>query len=151
MARIAASCPFSCAGKSGWPMQKLMMSLPWRARAFTSARTTKAFSVPRLRARRLMSGIGSPSTSHFTVLRFPSMLLNCAVYQDGKKLAEITKREIKSYLSRPDCFVWVALRDADAAELAEMQDEFDLHELAVEDARQGNQRPQLEEYGGWVV
>jgi magnesium transporter len=43
--------------------------------------------------------------------------------------------------------VWVALKDAGAAELAEMQDEFDLHELAVEDARQGNQRPKLEEYG----
>jgi len=75
------------------------------------------------------------------------MLVNCAVYQDGKKLAEITQREIKSYLSRPDCFVWVALRDADAAELAEMQDEFDLHELAVEDAHHGHQRPKIEEYG----
>jgi len=75
------------------------------------------------------------------------MLVNCAVYQDGKKLAEITQREIKSYLSRPDCFVWVALRDADAAELAEMQEEFDLHELAVEDAHHGHQRPKIEEYG----
>ncbi|HZN86910.1 MAG TPA: magnesium/cobalt transporter CorA [Burkholderiales bacterium] len=75
------------------------------------------------------------------------MLVNCVAYQDGRKLAEITRREIKSYLSRPDCFVWVALKDADAAELAEMQDEFDLHELAVEDARHGHQRPKIEEYG----
>jgi len=75
------------------------------------------------------------------------MLVNCVAYQNGKKLAEITQREIKSYLSRPDCFVWVALRDADAAELAMMQDEFDLHELAVEDARHGHQRPKTEEYG----
>jgi magnesium transporter len=75
------------------------------------------------------------------------MLVNCAVYQDGKKLADITTREIKSYLSRPDCFVWVALRDADAAELTEMQEEFDLHELAVEDAHHGHQRPKIEEYG----
>jgi magnesium transporter len=75
------------------------------------------------------------------------MLVNCVVYQDGKKLADIQKREIRSYLQQPGCFVWVALKDADAAELAEMQDEFDLHELAVEDARQGNQRPKLEEYG----
>jgi magnesium transporter len=78
------------------------------------------------------------------------MLVNCVAYQDGKKLAEITKREIKAYVSRPDCFVWVALRDADAAELAEMQDEFDLHELAVEDARHGHQRPKIEEYGDSV-
>jgi magnesium transporter len=75
------------------------------------------------------------------------MLVNCVAYQGGKKLAEIQQREIKSYLSRPDCFVWVALRDADAAELAVMQDEFDLHELAVEDARHGHQRPKTEEYG----
>jgi magnesium transporter len=78
------------------------------------------------------------------------MLVNCAAYQNGKKLADITKREIKSYLARPDCFVWVALKDADAAELAEMQDEFDLHELAVEDARHGHQRPKIEEYGDSV-
>ena len=75
------------------------------------------------------------------------MLVNCVAYQDGRKLAEITQREIKSYVSRPDCFVWVALKDADAAELAEMQDEFDLHELAVEDARHGHQRPKIEEFG----
>ena len=75
------------------------------------------------------------------------MLVNCAVYQDGKKLADITTREIKSYLSRPDCFIWVALKDADAAELAEMQEEFDLHPLAVEDAHHGHQRPKIEEYG----
>jgi magnesium transporter len=75
------------------------------------------------------------------------MLVNCVAYQGGKKLAEIQQREIKSYLSRPDCFVWVALKDADATELAAMQDEFDLHELAVEDARHGHQRPKTEEYG----
>jgi len=75
------------------------------------------------------------------------MLVNCAVYQDGKKLADITTREIKSYLSRPDCFIWVALRDADAAQLAEMQEEFGLHALAVEDAHHGHQRPKIEEYG----
>jgi magnesium transporter len=75
------------------------------------------------------------------------MLVNCVAYQNGKKLAEIQHGEIKSYLSRPDCFVWVALKDADATELAAMQDEFDLHELAVEDARHGHQRPKTEEYG----
>jgi magnesium transporter len=78
------------------------------------------------------------------------MLVNCVAYQDGRKLAEITQREIRSYVSRPDCFVWVALRDADAVELAEMQEEFDLHELAVEDSRHGHQRPKIEEYGDSV-
>ena len=51
------------------------------------------------------------------------------------------------FVEREDCFVWVALRDADDAELAQMQEEFSLHELAVEDARHGHQRPKIEEYG----
>lgn len=75
------------------------------------------------------------------------MLINCAAYQDGRKLGDITVEEISDYVSRPGCFVWVALKDADPNELTEMQQEFDLHELAVEDARHGHQRPKIEEYG----
>jgi magnesium transporter len=75
------------------------------------------------------------------------MLLNCAAYQDGRKIGEIAKSEISKYVSREDCFVWVALYEPDAAELEEMQHEFDLHELAVEDARHGHELPKLEEYG----
>ncbi|HEU5398859.1 MAG TPA: CorA family divalent cation transporter, partial [Gammaproteobacteria bacterium] len=75
------------------------------------------------------------------------MLVNCAAYQEGKKLTDIPRQEINAYLKRPGCFVWVALRDADADELNEMKAEFSLHELAVEDALVGQQRPKLEEYG----
>ena len=75
------------------------------------------------------------------------MLINCAAYQDGRKLADIRKEDIHSYLSRPGCFVWVALKDTTAEELMEMQTQFGLHELAVEDASHGHQRPKLEEYG----
>lgn len=76
-----------------------------------------------------------------------AMLVNCVAYEDGHKLAEITQSEIHAYLKRPGCFVWVALRDASEAELVEMGDQFDLHELAVEDAHHGHQRPKIEEYG----
>jgi len=75
------------------------------------------------------------------------MLVNCVAYESGRKLADIGKHEISNYLARPGAFVWVALRDATEAELAEMQEEFDLHPLAVEDARHGHQRPKIEEYG----
>ena len=78
------------------------------------------------------------------------MLINCVVYQEGRKLADIDKREISEYLARPGCFVWVALRDATDEELSEMQEEFDLHALAVEDARHGHQRPKVEEYGNML-
>lgn len=75
------------------------------------------------------------------------MLINCVAYQDGKKLADIDVSHISDYVNRPDCFVWVALRDASDTELATMQKEFGLHDLAVEDARHGHQRPKVEEYG----
>ena len=75
------------------------------------------------------------------------MLINCAAYQNGKKLGDIRKEEIHDYLNRPGCFVWVALKDATPEELDEMQRQFGLHELAVEDARHGHQRPKIEEYG----
>ncbi|MEW5864570.1 MAG: magnesium and cobalt transport protein CorA [Pseudomonadota bacterium] len=78
------------------------------------------------------------------------MLVNCVAYQDGRKLADIRQDEIHEYLARPGCFVWVALRDASDEELAEMQRQFGLHELAVEDARHGHQRPKLEEYGDQI-
>ena len=75
------------------------------------------------------------------------MLINCAAYANGRKLADIPIADISDYLKQSDAFVWVALRDPDAAELAEMKREFDLHELAVEDACKGHQRPKIEEYG----
>ena len=75
------------------------------------------------------------------------MLINCVAYENGSKLADIPIAEISDYLARPDCFVWVALKDATDEELLTMQHEFDLHELAVEDALHGHQRPKVEEYG----
>jgi magnesium transporter len=75
------------------------------------------------------------------------MLINCVAYQDGRKLADLDIEEISDYLEKPDCFVWVALRDATDAELEKMREEFGLHPLAVEDAHNGHQRPKIEEYG----
>lgn len=76
------------------------------------------------------------------------MLINCVAYQDGRKLSDIPVAAISDFVERKDCFVWVALRDAGDDELQQMQMEFGLHELAVEDASHGHQRPKIEEYGG---
>ncbi len=78
------------------------------------------------------------------------MLINCVAYQDGRKVADVATEHISEWVKKPDCFVWVALRDATDAELHQMQHEFGLHELAVEDARHGHQRPKIEEYGETV-
>lgn len=75
------------------------------------------------------------------------MLVNCVAYQQGRRLADIPMGEIRHYTGRPDCFVWLALKEPEGAELDALMDEFDLHPLAVEDARHGHQRPKIEEYG----
>ena len=48
---------FTGVWKSGCPMQKEMMFFPWRTSSFTSASTTKAFSVPSSAVRRLVLGM----------------------------------------------------------------------------------------------
>ena len=75
------------------------------------------------------------------------MLVSCVLYRDGRKVADIPTDQIHQYVGQPNCFVWVALRDPDPEVLEDMQAEFGLHPLAVEDARHGHQRPKIEEYG----
>jgi magnesium transporter len=75
------------------------------------------------------------------------MIVNCVAYDRGQKLSDIPLTEVRVHLDRPGCFVWVALKDPEPTELAALQDEFSLHELAVEDAQKGHQRPKIEEYG----
>jgi magnesium transporter len=75
------------------------------------------------------------------------MLINCAAYRNGKKLGDIQPAEIRGHVSDPETLVWVALQDATPEELSAMQEQLELPELAVEDARHGHQRPKIEEYG----
>jgi magnesium transporter len=74
------------------------------------------------------------------------MFINCVAYEGGKKLADIPPSEIHSYVCQPECFVWVALFEPTREELDAMHKEFDLPDLAVEDALHGHQRPKIEEY-----
>jgi magnesium transporter len=74
------------------------------------------------------------------------MLVNCVAYQNGSKLGDIPVADISDYVNRPECFVWVALFEPTNEEIDEMAAEFNLHPLAVEDARKGHQRPKIEEY-----
>lgn len=78
------------------------------------------------------------------------MLINCAVYREGRKLADISVEDISEYLRDSANFVWVAIKDPTEAELEAMHREFKLHDLSVEDARHGHQRPKIEEYGSSV-
>jgi magnesium transporter len=75
------------------------------------------------------------------------MLISCVVYKDGHKVADIGIDEVQKYVSQPGCLVWVALRERDGETLAKLQEQLGLHPLAVEDARNGHQRPKIEDYG----
>ena len=76
------------------------------------------------------------------------MLVNCYAYQEGRRIAErVDPADISRYIGRPDCFVWVALKDPEPGEFGLLETQFGLHELAIEDASHGHQRPKIEEYG----
>jgi magnesium transporter len=75
------------------------------------------------------------------------MLVNCVAYENGEKVADLQLEDIGRYPRAPGSFIWVALKDPDERELQLVEEKFGLHELAVEDARHGHQRPKLEEYG----
>lgn len=75
------------------------------------------------------------------------MLINSAVYEDGRIVAEPGLQGVSEALERTTGFIWIALRDPSDEELNLLQSELALPPLAVEDARKGHQRPKLEEYG----
>ena len=76
------------------------------------------------------------------------MVVNCVAYgKDGQKLADISIEDISEALLVPDTFVWVGLHEPDEALLESLQEEFDLHDLAIEDAQYAHQRTKIESYG----
>lgn len=75
------------------------------------------------------------------------MLINSAIYDDGRIVAEPGLEGVSDALQSRQGFVWIALRDPTDEELDRLQQELDLPPLAVEDARKGHQRPKVEEYG----
>ena len=76
------------------------------------------------------------------------MIVDCAVYQDGRRAPEEVPLDETFEQSRGvNAFAWIGLHDPTDEEFERVRREFDLHELAVEDARKGHQRPKLEIYG----
>ncbi len=76
------------------------------------------------------------------------MIVDCAVYEDGLRRVGSLPIEAAFEASRSqDAFVWIGLHEPTADEFDSVRREFDLHELAVEDAINAHQRPKLEVYG----
>jgi magnesium transporter len=78
----------------------------------------------------------------------PACVVNCAVYDRGGKRRDISLDAISDVLSVDDgSFVWVGLYEPEESLLDKLQEEFGLHDLAVEDAQHAHQRPKIEAYG----
>jgi magnesium transporter len=74
-------------------------------------------------------------------------LVNSVAYANGLRVGDVAIPDISEVLKEPGRFVWVGLHEPDDEMLAEIQQEFSLHDLAVEDAARAHQRPKLERYG----
>ncbi len=74
------------------------------------------------------------------------MIVNCVAYRAGKSLGNIPVDDISEVLKEPETFVWLGLHEPDTQLLRKVQEEFSLHELAIEDALHAHQRPKLETY-----
>ncbi|MDH1261396.1 magnesium and cobalt transport protein CorA [Pseudomonas sp. GD03944] len=70
-----------------------------------------------------------------------------AVYAQGKKVTDIQLDEGKEWSKKPGHFVWIGLHDPGTEELTNLQRQYDLHELALEDALVRHTRPKLETFG----
>ena len=77
-------------------------------------------------------------------------VVSSARYSAGRKVADLPLEDVSDCIGDHSSMVWVALVDPTEAELTLIQQEFALHELAIEDARHGHQRPKVEEYGDTV-
>jgi len=76
------------------------------------------------------------------------VIIDCAIYENGvRRDGKVELEHAYDVRHEPGRFVWIGLYEPTEQEFDTLRREFDLHPLAVEDARHGHQRPKIEEYG----
>ena len=85
------------------------------------------------------AGTAAPASSEGVVA--------AGVYVDGRRVANIAIEEASNWRSKPGHVVWIGLHEPDMALLSSVQRQFELHDLAIEDADHAHQRPKIEQYG----
>jgi magnesium transporter len=79
------------------------------------------------------------------------MIVDCAVYEHGvRRDGDLDLGEAFASGHDNDRFVWIGLHEPTEEEFDSVRREFELHELAVEDAIHAHQRPKLEVYGDTI-
>lgn len=79
-----------------------------------------------------------------------SEIINCGAYEEGRRIADIKLNNVHTVLKENKQFVWIGLYEPSEEILTTVKEEFNLHELAVEDAHNAHQRPKVEIYGDTI-
>jgi magnesium transporter len=80
------------------------------------------------------------------------VIVDQAIYRDGLRHAcGDLSDELDLMRSQHDGFLWIGLKDPTEEEFGLVNDELQLHPLAVEDAVKGNQRAKVEAYEGSLL
>jgi magnesium transporter len=79
----------------------------------------------------------------------PLLIVDNAVYSSGRRVAtpETVAESHEWLVEDPERLVWLGLYRPEPGELGELAGQYDLPELAVEDAIKAHQRPKFERYG----
>lgn len=80
-------------------------------------------------------------------------LIVCYAYsrKTGEVIDRLNLHEVSKTLTNNNQFVWLGLYDPSFETVQKVQNEFDLHELALEDAFADHQRPKVESYGNDTI
>lgn len=73
-----------------------------------------------------------------------SMVVACAAYEKGRRVADLDLAGSGSFAKGPGRFVWIGLHEPVEELLSTVQKQFGLHELAIEDAFRAHQRPKID-------
>ena len=74
------------------------------------------------------------------------MIVDLALYEDGRRKPDVELDQAFEACRAQNTLVWIGLHQPTDDEFDAVRREFGLHELAVEDAMKGHQRPKLEVY-----
>jgi magnesium transporter len=90
----------------------------------------------------------TPVSAHPDLAHPRPGIVGAAVYANGQRVQDLDRiADAKKWTDKPGHVVWIGLFEPGDDLLHEIQQQFDLHPLAIEDAHKAHQRPKLEQYG----
>ena len=79
--------------------------------------------------------------------KLESGVVASSVYLGGRRIADIAIEEAGDWAAKEGHVVWIGLLEPSRDLLLRVQQQFHLHDLAIEDAEHPHQRPKIEQYG----